>query len=178
MCPRATHPAPPPLYYASYSEWEGPLHKPESHMYSGLPPFGEPYPVIAQVRGDAAIRLLLRHGADPNAAAADGSTPLHMTALHGGIRATLTLLEAGADPNARDADGQTPLHAVARMYRVIDEDCDECEPQSLSAAIAVYLLEHGADPTIKDNSGRTPLDIARASNRTHVARILQKRLGM
>ena len=59
------------------------------------------------------------HGADVNARAQNGWTPLHVQAGEtedsGASEAIAALLDAGADPNLRDAAGETPLAiALAR----------------------------------------------------------------
>lgn len=74
-------------------------------------------------RAERIARLLLRHGANPNATTRAGAstgvfmrdcrtraeTPLHRAAAFAGARCIETLLAAGADPAVRDAHGDTPL---------------------------------------------------------------------
>jgi ankyrin repeat protein len=62
-----------------------------------------------------AIRFLLAHGADVNAANLTGFTPLHHAAENGSVEAARALLEAGADPRAPNYLGQTPAD-VARSH--------------------------------------------------------------
>ena len=60
-------------------------------------------------RGDAAVvDLLLSAGADVNAAAAQGVTPLHVAASRGSRELITRLLARGANPGATMADGTTP----------------------------------------------------------------------
>lgn len=96
-------------------------------------------------------RLLLAHGADPNAAKNHRrSQPLHYAA-DGYLEnpkwdptrqvATIQLLlEAGADIHAQDKNGATPLHRAVRT---------RC------AAVVKCLLEAGADATIHNKPGST-----------------------
>ncbi len=62
-------------------------------------------------------RLLLSHGADPNAVQSDDFTPLHAAADNGHIEMIKLLLSFGADPGAKMKGGQTPYDiAVAKGY--------------------------------------------------------------
>ncbi len=54
------------------------------------------------------VKLLLEHGADPNAAQDGGFTPLHSAAQNGDRESAEALLEAGAEPSLANDDGKTP----------------------------------------------------------------------
>lgn len=56
-----------------------------------------------------AAELLIRRGADRNAAATDGGTPLHAAAFVGNDEVVATLLAHGANVNAANKRGATPL---------------------------------------------------------------------
>ena len=93
-----------------------------------------------------AMRVLLRHGADPNSrwfgltySPRQGERPLHAAIRH--PAAVELLLAGGADPNGRANWLETPLHIAAQ----------ECAGASLR-----LLLEHGAEPDIRDHDGDTP----------------------
>jgi ankyrin repeat protein len=94
-------------------------------------------------RNDAAMRLLIAHGADVNRADAYGRRPLHVAAFN--PRLVQLLLEAGADPNAPDSEGNTPLHRAA-------------EGGALESAR--LLLARGSDPSLQNKQGDTPQAIA------------------
>jgi ankyrin repeat protein len=80
-------------------------------------------------------RLLLKHGADANAASADGATPLHVAAQTHNAELVGLLIAAKADVNAvhrpRSLIAQTPL-----VYAAASADVD----------VVRALLDAGADP--------------------------------
>jgi ankyrin repeat protein len=100
----------------------------------------------------AVALYLVERGADPNAAARDGSTPLTWAAIrsarvrHRNVKLTESLLAAGAAVDGRDRDGFTPLIWAANRG---------------SVRLVELLLARGADVNAKtteeDNSGRTAL---------------------
>lgn len=102
------------------------------------------------------LRLLLKAGADPNAAtnhrrgrplhyAADGCPTSPQWNETRQIESIQCLLDAGAEINAQDKNGATPLHRAVRTR---------------SAAAARYLLERGADPELRNKPGSTPFHLA------------------
>ena len=62
------------------------------------------------------VALLIKHGADVNAARHDAQTALHLSAKNGSATCVKLLLDAGADPAATNASGETPL-AEAERYQ-------------------------------------------------------------
>ncbi|MGN6368781.1 MAG: ankyrin repeat domain-containing protein [Phycisphaerae bacterium] len=101
--------------------------------------------VVTEDRPDV-IQLLLKSGANPNAADDRGMTPMHLAQ---GTRNIAVLLENGGNPNAQSKDGSTPLH----VWAAEGEDTGSLENMAA-------LLAAGADPNIKDNDEKTPLDYA------------------
>jgi ankyrin repeat protein len=66
----------------------------------------------------AAIALCLEHGADINAAGANGNTALHNAITgRGSTEIIRFLVEKGADLNAKNTAGQTPIEAALRSRR-------------------------------------------------------------
>jgi ankyrin repeat protein len=145
---------------------------------------------LASMSGDlATVKLLLAHGADPDAdgalseavtfghadvaqtlidagASADGTESTGINLLHWAAitnRATLipVLVKAGVPLNDVDDNGFTPLMYAATL--------DHNDTKTLEA-----LLAAGADPTIKDDKNRTPLQQAWRLGNTHIVKVLSE----
>jgi serine/threonine protein kinase len=138
----------------------------------------------ARANVEQSIQLLLDHGADVNAIANSGQTPLAIASTYlnnsnDNERLIRLLLDRGAKVNVADQDGQTPLSlAVARnnvaiAKLLLNAGATVTVPGSqgemaLWQSAIVYgnvemlelLLEHGANINAKDNSGITPLHAA------------------
>jgi len=114
----------------------------------------------AAKNGDsAAIRVLLENGADPNAAAKNGTTALMFASGLGYgtgtfandyatpaelLEAVKILVAAGASVNAVSEEGETPLHYSA----------------TASDDIVKFLAANGAKLDAKDKRGRTAVEMA------------------
>ncbi|MGW6925329.1 ankyrin repeat domain-containing protein [Streptomyces sp. NPDC054950] len=113
--------------------------------------------------GGAQVALLLRAGADPSTADAEGTTPLYAACVQGNADVARRLLEAGAPPDAESAglgaEG-TPLCAAA-CWGHID-------------AVRT-LLAHGADPNLREDhgTGLTPLEWATAGTHPETVAVLR-----
>ncbi len=114
----------------------------------------------AAMRGDkAAVRDLLKQGADVNGAQGDGMSALHWAAERGDAELADMLIYAGANIAAVTRIGQyTPLHLAAK---------------SGSAPLARTLLKAGADVNARStNSGASPLHMAASSGSAEIINIL------
>lgn len=122
---------------------------------------------LAAERDHLAIAMLLvDHGADCNARANGGRTPLHFAARFGSAAMVEFLVDDGrADPNARTTDGRTPLHYAASA--AVDGDNERRE-------VVRILRDWRADPTIEDNKGRTPRDLAQKRDYWDVSSTLRR----
>ena len=105
------------------------------------------------------VRLLLRGGADVNAAQGDGMSALHWAAERGDMALMEVLLYAGAELEASTRIGHyRPLHIAARNGNV---------------EVVIRLIEAGADiNSVTDPSGSTPLHLAALSGNGSVVREL------
>jgi ankyrin repeat protein len=63
------------------------------------------------------VKLLLEHGADPNAAQDGGFTPLHSAAHNDDRESVEALLAAGADPSLANDEGKTPADLAGDQTR-------------------------------------------------------------
>jgi ankyrin repeat protein len=111
---------------------------------------------------DRAVGALVRAGADPEGADADGTTPLYAAAVGGAAEAVARLLEAGASPN-RESRGETdgtPLCAAAAWGHV---------------DVVRLLLAHGADPLLRedDGEGLSPLEWAERGGHAETAAVIR-----
>jgi ankyrin repeat protein len=120
-----------------------------------------PMLVDAARNGDvAAVRSLLKGGADPNQAAPDGSTAVHW-AVHGDNLAMLdVLLAAGAKPDIVTRYRIAPLTLAA---------------QNGNAAMVERLLDAGANPDTASEEGQTALMTAARNGSVAAVRALLKR---
>ena len=98
------------------------------------------------------LLAMIKKGADVNAKAADGVTPLHIASENGHGAVVEALLAKGADLNATIADGVTPLYMAS---------------QNGHGAVVEALLAKGADMNAIRTNGWTPLDVA--SQKGHAA---------
>ena len=93
------------------------------------------------------IKALIEAGADPDARAEEGATPLHLAAGRANPSVVKALIEGGADSGARSEGGLTPLHMAAY---------NNANPFVIKA-----LIEGGANPAARDEDGFTPFDYAK-----------------
>lgn len=116
-------------------------------------PAESPVADAAMRRDSAAVRQLLKQGADVNAAQGDGMTALHWAAMHGDAELARMLLYAGARKDAATRNGAyTPLHLAAKAGR---------------ASVVKALLEAGANANaVTMSGGATALHLATAQGNT------------
>ncbi|KAJ5364610.1 ankyrin repeat-containing domain protein [Penicillium cataractarum] len=94
---------------------------------------------------DVIVRILLKHGANPNFHTR-GVEPILSAALSTGNKSLIRrLVKVGCDPNLQSEDGETPLYRAAAMGL---ED------------LVQFLCAHGANPNLANRFGRTPLMVA------------------
>jgi len=110
--------------------------------------------------GDAAaVHDLVKDRTKVNAAAADGTTPLHWAAYLDNLALASELVRAGANANATDRYGTTPLMLASTNG---------------NAALIEALLKAGADANAAAADGETPLmTVARTGNAAAVQVLLK-----
>ena len=141
---------------------------------------------------NAAIPLLLDHGADVNAQAApNGSYPLTFAAAIGNQEIVALFIERGADVNAKDRRNVTALHSasvfgnMAAIRLLVEngadvniQNNDGMVPLHMAARFnhllaAGYLLEHGATARVYNNDRKTPLHLAVEEGNEEIAELLR-----
>lgn len=102
------------------------------------------------------IRILLAHGADPEAKSNHGATPLHYAASrYGGLGVVQELIGSGAEKNASDNNGENVYHYAVKSGCVDVGDTID------------GLLKLGINAHLANKEGHTALDVA---NRIGVAK--------
>ncbi len=151
----------------------------------------------AAMRGDsAAVRTLLKSGADVNASQGDGMTALHWAAQRGDLGAAQLLIFAGARLDATTRNSSyTPLHLAARAGKpalvkaLLQAGANPKATTSAGATTALHfaaaegnvesinaLLDKGAQVDARDTAfSRTPLMWAASAGRVAAVELLVKR---
>ena len=149
----------------------------------------------ARLGDAAAVKALLRNGADVNAAQGDGMTALHWAAQKGDTELVAMLLSAGASVRATTRlGGYTPMHLASQAGhpRVVAALLAAGSPADVRTATgasplmlaarsgsvdtATRLIENGADINAKESTyGQTVLMVAAGLNRAELVALLLAR---
>jgi ankyrin repeat protein len=149
----------------------------------------------AKARDAAAVKALLKQGADVNAAQGDGMTALHWAAANGDAALAQMLLSAGANIRATTRlGGITALHMASEaghaqvVAALITAGADTkgatttgatplmLAARSGSSETVTRLVETGADINAKEKGfGQTALMVAAGLDRADVVRLLMAR---
>jgi ankyrin repeat protein len=136
------------------------------------PPFGRPNPTPMVVAASLdAMRMLLAHGANPNAALKtpilkrgynagdrqlnEGATPVMRAARSADLPAMRLLVEHGADVKLAQKNGTTALMLTAGIRTRTDEDGTPTREAARAVDAASFLLDHGADVNAVNAAGET-----------------------
>lgn len=153
--------------------------------------------MVAAFNGNEVVaKLLIQHGANPNALDRAGYAPLHWAALNGFESVVKMLIDKGVDRDARSKFGITALMQTASgghcgvltLLLQADADPDLASDDGLTAlhkavanghAKAVEtLVQSGASILIADKDGRTPLAIADKSKHPTIIKMLRTELKL
>ncbi len=117
-------------------------------------------PDVAGKGDKAALRALLKDGADVNAAQGDGMTALHWAAFNGDSEMTQLLLVAGANVTSKTRLANlTPLLLAA---------------ETGSAPVVASLVKAGSDVNAVNSAGMTPLMLAATAGAADAIDVLLK----
>ncbi len=111
--------------------------------------------------------ILIRSGANPNAANQRKETALHLASRYGRIEIVKLLLTNHADTGARDVDDWTPLHAAAMGHNNEKLDAES------KRAVAEILVAAGAPVGATAKGGLKPVDVAEGWGYSEIARVLR-----
>jgi cytohesin len=126
-----------------------------------------------RARAVAAVKVLLAHGADPNArihqekptvraldeVEFEGATPIALAAEVNNLEAIKLLVNAGGDPNIPTVHGTTPLMLASGAATDVQR-ARSIEERALAIHTARYLVDHGADVNAAGQFGWTALHSA------------------
>ena len=150
-------------------------------------------PLFWALYDEAKVRLLLDHGANVNARAIDGRTPVFLAAsMANAVPVLRILLDRGGDPNSKTLPGMTPLMAAAganpealRLLVQRNAAVNAVNSAGFTALMAAartgspdavrLLLDHGADPNLHTKRNETALAEAATSGSEEVVKMLLDR---
>ncbi|KAI1199162.1 hypothetical protein F5X97DRAFT_297633 [Nemania serpens] len=107
---------------------------------------------------DEMVRLLLNHGANPEATSDGAWTPLHNAAQSGHLSIVAILLTTSAKVNAELSNGMTPLHWAAF--------------NGFESIVSLLLTRPDVNTAKKDGFDRTPMLCAAEKHHAHIVRLL------
>lgn len=151
--------------------------------------------ILAARKGHVEIvKLLLDHGANPNARFRCAGPALVSAASDGKAQVVRFLLERGVNVNARDCEQETALMSAARRGHGAVVELLLKKGANLNAVnaggqnalmlaastgredVVRALLKRGADPRSRDKSGKTAIDYASKHRQTRVLDLLEKKV--
>jgi ankyrin repeat protein/tetratricopeptide (TPR) repeat protein len=147
---------------------------------------------------DTTVKLLIEKRATVNAKTKDGCTPLHISCMSGGRRATaeILLIDGDAEIEARDKDQRTPLYYACQsgdpsIVSLLIERCADIRARTKRLSTPLHisclnghletvelLLKKHPEIEARDQDGRTPLYCACRNGYYQTAKLLLEKRAM
>jgi ankyrin repeat protein len=154
-----------------------------SHGFSMIPVRWTPLMYASWFGHEEMIRLLLKHGADPNLESYGPNTALIDATIAGHDEVVILLLDAGAKVDFIGQHGRTARdwaafcgHNQLLEYLLLQHPCQNLEETiAYNDFVGAHrLIALGAEVNEPDTMGRTPLDIAVTRNNDSFVALLSE----
>lgn len=116
-----------------------------------------PLHVAVAMANNEIVKVLIAHGADPNAVDYQGFRPLYGAIENGNLTVVETLLDNGVSVDGFTRDLPWGGSSLPLVVAIRNGSAEVVDLLLSKGAVAKLLLAEGADPNLSDDAGRTAL---------------------